>query len=205
VSLAARVDRHASVAAFGAWERPMLKHRADLDRYRHLIAVTRPQVIIETGTRTGDSARWFAAQPGVELVVSVDVTHRRLNPAPGVARIEWVRGSSVRPSIIQRAATLVAGRRSMVSLDSDHSAAHVAAEIRGYGPLVTSGCHLVVEDGITGWLDTQTRREHVGKQQGDPLDAIRAVLADDPRFERDTDIEAMFAVSMHPAGWWRRR
>jgi len=34
----------------------------------------------------------------------------------------------------------------MVFLDSDHSMEHVARELKAYGPMVTPGCYMVVDD-----------------------------------------------------------
>jgi cephalosporin hydroxylase len=203
------VDRAACVAEFGRWQYPILKHQADLDRYAHVIATTRPRVVVETGTRTGHSAQWFARQPGVETVVTIDVSHARVDQTAHRqnrgGRIEWLLGSSVDPAVTARVVELVAGRTCMVSLDSDHSTAHVQAEIRLYGPLVTTGCHLVVEDGILDWLDRATFRRHCRGQVGTPARAIKATLASDPTFARDTQVEGLTPVTMFPAGWWARQ
>lgn len=197
------IDKEASVAAFGDWHGSTLKHFADLDRYAALIAETRPQVIVETGTYGGGSAEWFAAQPGVELVVSVDIVHPYVRPKPW-DRIVWVTGSSVDPAVVKHVAGMVGGRSCMVSLDSDHSTEHVAAEIEAYGPLVTPGCGLVVEDGVLAWLDEHTLARHVPGLVGNPLEAIEQKLGKSSKFKRDTATETLSAVSMSPAGWWRR-
>ena len=83
----------------------------------------------------------------------------------------------------------------MVVLDSDHSPEHVEREIDLYGPLVSSGCYLVVEDDIQQWMTNFNG-------QG-PLDAIEFRLMDRPEWERDLLVESMYAITMHPAGWWR--
>lgn len=85
----------------------------------------------------------------------------------------------------------------MVVLDSSHGTAHVAGEICAYGPLVSVGCYLVVEDGIVAY---QIDAPWVGS----PLDAALALLADSRAWRRDTDLESLHPVSMHPAGWWIR-
>jgi cephalosporin hydroxylase len=41
---------------------------------------------------------------------------------------------------------MVAGYRTMVILDSAHDAAHVAAQIEAYAPMVPSGCYLIVQE-----------------------------------------------------------
>ena len=46
----------------------------------------------------------------------------------------------------------------MVILDSDHSYAHVTAELDAYGPLVSPGQYLIVED--TDMFDTMMAVEH---------------------------------------------
>lgn len=171
----------------------MIKLDEDLDRYAHVIGTDQPDVIVECGTWRGGSARWFAAF-GVD-VVTIDV-EQVTDPASG-PRITWVTGSSTDSAVVERVASMVAGRRTMVVLDSDHSAGHVAAEIEAYSSLVSVGCHLVVEDGIARWLPE-------GQTAGSPLDAIEGLLTDDSRFELDVAIEALHRVSMYPCGWWKR-
>lgn len=172
----------------------MIKLDEDLARYRRVIEADRPEVVVECGTWEGGSARWFA-EAGLD-VITVDVF--RYPKAQGGSRITWLTGSTADPGIAARVGELVAGRRAMVVLDSDHSAAHVAAEIKLYGPMVSPGCHLVVEDGTLTWMDNKWF-------QGSPLDAVEELLVPDPAFERDEVTEAMFPVSMYPCGWWIRR
>ena len=103
---------------------------------------------------------------------------------------------------------LIDGRRTMVSLDSEHATPHVLAEIALYGPLVTPGCYLVVEDGIFDLIEPE--RAHLGgariPAEGGPLRAIAATLAQDSAvWKRDTAIEGMSARSYHPAGFWLKK
>lgn len=189
------IDIPASLARLRAqYCSDMIKLDEDLARYRHIIEADRPDVVVECGTWEGGSARWFA-EAGLD-VITIDTV--RYPKAQGGSNITWVTGSTADPDIAARVGELVAGRRAMVVLDSDHSAAHVAAEIKLYGPLVTLGCHLVVEDGILRWMDNRWFR-------GSPLDAVEELLVPDPAFERDEATEAMFSVSMYPCGWWIRR
>ena len=168
-----------------------IKVEEDLDRYRTVIAMTTPEVIVECGTHAGGSARWFRSL-GPD-VVTVDI-----GPVMLDGSVTVITGSSTDPQIVAQVQTLTEGRRTMVVLDSDHSAAHVAAEIEAYGPMVTLGCYLVVEDGIVRWMANQP-------YMGSPLDAIEECLDGSPDWMRDVEIERLHPVSMHPAGWWVRR
>ena len=180
----------------------MLKLPADLDRYRQVIEATKPEVLVETGTRIGASACWFAEQGPEVITVDVKPTLNQL-PYP---KVTPVIGDSADPDVVARMAELVAGRRCMVSLDSDHSAAHVADEIKLYGPLVTPGCYLVVEDGIFGYAPRPLRAQHgLGGMVGSPLDAIVEHLDGNPDWSRDLAVEKLSPTSHSPAGWWLRR
>lgn len=208
------IDVAASLATFatGAYVQsvsgvPMWKLAADLDRYAAVIAATRPDVVVETGTMWGGSAMWFESQD-VD-VVTVDVDPSPVSPVAraSCARTTWLVGDSADPAVSARVAALVAGRRVMVSLDSEHSAPHVAEEIRAYGPLVSPGCYLVVEDGIFDLAATDEERARGGAQVpqvGGPLWAVAALLAGDPGWRRDVQIEQAYPLSYYPAGWWVR-
>jgi cephalosporin hydroxylase len=185
-----------------AWKLP-----EDLDRYARVIESTRPEVLIETGTKWGGSALWFE---GLGLdVVTIDIEADSSRRAKLLdSRVIWITGSSTDPAVVARIAVLVAGRRVMVSLDAEHAAPHVAAEILAYGPLVSPGCYLVVEDGIFDLTNDEALRARGGRSipsVGGPLHAISQTLASDAGWVRDEDIERLYPVSHHPAGWWVRR
>jgi len=197
-----RGEHEQSVHGLRTW-----KLAADLDRYAAVIAATRPEVVVETGTKWGGSARWFEAR-GLD-VVTVDI-----DPGPSrlarliCPRVTWVSGSSIDPDVVSEVAAAVAGRRVMVSLDAEHAAPHVAEEIRAYGPLVSPGCYLVVEDAIFDLADTDEEQARGGLQiphVGGPLKAIQQELVGEPGWVRDEDIEKLHPVSHHPVGWWVRR
>jgi len=164
----------------------------DLARYEAAIAATRPEIIIECGTWLGGSAIWFANH-GID-VITIDVD---AHPRPEHSRVTWLTGDTVNVDMAVYVASLTHGWRTMVVLDSAHDAAHVRREIELYGPLVTPGCHLVVEDGIARWMNEA--------YAGSPLDAIEELLMGSPDWVRDVGIEALHPVSMHPAGWWIRK
>ena len=179
----------------------MLKLDADLDRYRQLIGDACPQVIVETGTFKGASAAWFAGF-GVD-VITVDVAAATTGTAPD--GVTWIHGDSADPDIAAKVAELVAGRRCMVVLDSDHSAAHVAKEIGLYGPLVSPGCYLVVEDTIFGYAPARLRGRHFpAGLDGSPLDAVAQLLHGHPAWSRDVAVERLSPLSHHPSGFWLR-
>ena len=78
-------------------------------------------------------------------VVSIDIEERTDRPTH--ERIESLHGSSVASEIVAQVREEAQGARSvMVVLDSDHRRKHVREELRLYGPLVTPGAYLIVED-----------------------------------------------------------
>lgn len=181
----------------------------DLERYKQIIEQTKPEVVIETGTAWGGSALWFAAQ-GLK-VVTIDsrprpsVQARRLALKEWLGRITWVTGRSVSRPIQNRVRRMVQGKRTMVSLDSDHSLLNVTNEIDDYKSMVTPGCYMVVEDGIYELLGPGWERwGGLLYEKGGPLRAIQSRLAQDSEWTRDSDIEQFTSLTHSPAGWWRK-
>jgi cephalosporin hydroxylase len=194
------VDRAACVREFGRWTPSMLKHEDDLARYGRILRTTRPEVVVECGTYNGQSASWFA-EHGVE-VITVDVVPAN-GERPRRDDVRYIAGDSTHLHTFGLVQEAVAGRRCMVSLDSDHSERHVRREIALYTDLVSPGCYLVVEDGIIDWLPVPKPHGcHV--YSGSVIDAIADTLPHDGRFVRDTMIESLTPVTMSPVGWWRR-
>ncbi len=145
----------------GLWMYPrwlgfqVLQLPADLVGMQMLLTEVRPAFLVETGLFRGGGAIFYAsifALLGRGRVVAVEA---RLDPAvrdaiaahPLGARITVVEGSSTDPPVVARVAELVGGAGDhVIVLDSDHSTAHVRAELEAYAPLVGAAGKLVVFD-----------------------------------------------------------
>jgi cephalosporin hydroxylase len=98
--------------------------------------------------------------------------------------------------VVDRISAAARDKRVMVTLDSDHSAAHVLGELRALAPLVSPGCYLVVEDTLIG--------HPVGSNLlPGPAEALREWLAEGQPFEIDRSREK-WMLTAAPAGYLRR-
>lgn len=180
----------------------------DLWVYQEVLWQTAPTVIVETGSSIGGSALFFASifdlmdayRPGPEAqrrtvgmvgsgrIVSVDKDPYP-DSQPVHPRVTFMVGDAAGDAMARRVAAAVADEpRVMVALDSLHTYEHVARELALYGPLVTPGCYLVVED--TADLGG---REAVHDY----------VVASDDAFVIDKTKEKHL-LTFNPDGWLRR-
>ena len=186
----------------------------DLDRYAELIEISQPDLVIEAGTRQGGSALWFR-DLGLQ-VITID-RDKDAGRAARMARphdwgIHYIAGDSadLSPDVITAMNAICAGKRVMVSLDSDHHADHVLREIKAWWSWVSPGCYLVVEDGcFEQWDEDRARVGGVQiPERGGPLRAVNQWMASiDPshqQFWRDEALEGSTPISHSPGGWWRR-
>src|SRR5205809_6737212 len=124
----------------------------DLQLYQELVTRIRPSFILQTGVDQGGSVLYFASlldliKAGVEgLVIGIDVTLTERARTLTHSRIRLVEGDSTDPAIVQQVKALVAGRTGLVSLDSDHSKAHVLKALQIYKEFVGIAGYLVAED-----------------------------------------------------------
>lgn len=183
----------------------------DIVQVQELIWRLQPDVIVETGVAHGGSLIFSASLLeliGKGHVIGIDVEIRPHNRAnieahPMKKRITLIEGSSVAPETVAQAQKLVAGAKTvLVLLDSNHSAAHVAEEIKLYGPLVTEGSYLVVMDGAQGHV-ADIPRGKAEWLQDNPLTAIRAFLANNPDYAMDPHYTRMHVTS-NPEGYLRK-
>ena len=175
-----------------------LKNPLDLWVYQEIMAETRPELVVETGTYRGGSASFLASMCdllGSGEVVSIDVEPVR-DDYPAHPRITYLGGrSSTDPEVVSTVRERAAGKRTLVVLDSDHSQAHVEAELAVYAELVPVGCYVVVEDSNIG----QIRKDLLPG----PLEAIQTFLARTDAFEIDRRREK-FLITFNPSGYLRR-
>jgi cephalosporin hydroxylase len=179
---------------------PIWQNVLDLWVIQEAIFEVRPALLIETGTHRGGSAVFYANLfdlLGQGRVITVDVQPLGQPPHP---RVTYLTGSSVAPEIFEqvRRAADEAGDPVMVILDSDHSEGHVFAEMELYGPLVTVGSLMLVQDGVIDLLPSM-----VSARPG-PLPAIRRFVSQHHEFRPDMQRNQKFPISHHPSGWLRK-
>lgn len=176
-----------------------MKSPMDMWMYQEILAETKPDLVVECGTAFGGSSLYVASLLdllGRGEVVTIDIEARPGQPVH--PRISRLIGSSVDPAIVADVRRRAAGRRTMVILDSDHSAAHVSAELEAYRGLVSPGCYLIVED-------TNVNGHPVYEAFGPgPMEAVQDFLKERDDFEVDRSREK-FLFTFNPGGWLRRR
>lgn len=175
-----------------------LKNPLDLWVYQEIMAETRPELVVETGTYRGGSALFLASMCdllGQGEVVSIDIEPMR-DDYPQHPRITYLAGrSSTDPEVVAEVRARADGRPTLVVLDSNHSQAHVEAELAAYAPLVHVGGYVIVEDSNIGRI-----REDL---MPGPLQAIEVFLAGTDEFEVDREREK-FLITFNPSGYLRR-
>lgn len=199
VFYAERVSRRNTIKlswlGYEVWKCP-----TDLWTYQEIVTETRPEVIVECGTRFGGGALYLATVfdllggPGHVVTIDTDTSLQR----PPHRRITYVAGSSTDAAIVDRVRRATEGRRTMVILDSDHRAEHVTKELEIYPDLVAPNCYLIVDDtsiDVAPWA-----WEGFGPGPGA---AVAAFLARDDRFVADPSRERFF-LTLNPGGFLRR-
>ncbi len=172
----------------------------DLWIYQEILQETKPDLILETGTAHGGSALYLASVCellGRGEVVTVDISP--IEGRPEHDRITYLTGPSTAGEVVAEVKRHVAmHERVLVILDSDHSCNHVLDELRTYGPWVSPGSYLIVED-------TNVNGHPVLPEHGPgPMEALEEFLAETEDFEIDTAREKFF-FTFNPRGFLRKR
>lgn len=175
---------------FSWFGRPIIQLPEDIVRTQEVIYRVKPDLIIETGVAHGGSLVLYASlckAMGKGRVVGIDIEIREHNRAAIEAHelssyITLVEGSSVSAEVMAEVKKLVRpGETVMVILDSNHTKAHVAAELDAYASLVTSGSYIVATDGSMMFLDDVPRGEREWKDDNPSAAAIE-FAARNPEF-----------------------
>ena len=199
--------------------RPVIQLPEDMVRLQEVICEIKPDVILETGVAHGGSLIFYASLAkalGKGRVIGIDIeirahNRRAIESHPLAPLITLIEGSSVDPKVVEMASALVQRNESvLVLLDSDHSLAHVRAELEAYCGLVTPGSYIVATDGIMHDLHDVPR----GKQEwttDNPMTAAADFAASHPEFALEQPRWAFneSALSKNithwPGAWLRRR
>lgn len=191
----------------------------DLVRVQEVIATLQPDVIIETGVYYGGSALFHATLCeglGRGRVIGIDIkiheeTRAAVETHRLASRIRLIESDSTDPATVAAVkASIWPDEKVLVILDSDHSRAHVAAELEAWAPLVTPGSCIAVTDGIMRDL-TDVPGGMAEWATDNPCTAAADFLASHPEFElRQPEwpfnrSQLTKNITYWPDGWlWRK-
>lgn len=209
--------------------RPIIQYPQDICAMQELVWKIKPDVIVETGIAHGGSlimsASFLAmldlcdatvsgdmldpAKPK-RKVVGVDIDIREHNRAaieahPMANRITMIQGSSIDPAIVDQVKAEVAGAKTvLVCLDSNHTHAHVLAELQHYAPMVSVGSYCVVFDTVIENLPKEMYPNRPWGPGDNAMTAVDAYLKEQPDFEIDESMDAKLQISVAPCGYLKR-
>ncbi|HME82043.1 MAG TPA: CmcI family methyltransferase [Candidatus Eremiobacteraceae bacterium] len=191
---------------------PVIQFPQDLIALQEIIWRVRPGAIVETGVAHGGGTLFLASMlellGGDGTVIGVDReirahNRRAIEAHPASARVTLVEGSSTDQRIVARVHELARGRRTLVVLDSNHTAAHVLNELRAYAPLVDRGSYIVVLDTIVERMSAADIGKRPWGPGNSPMTAVHDFLREGDRFEIDRELESTLLISVAPDGYLR--
>jgi cephalosporin hydroxylase len=169
---------------------PIIQLPEDMIRYQEVVARLQPDVIVETGIAHGGSAVFSASLcrllgRGRVIAIDIDIrpqNRRRLDAHPLRDLITLIEGSSTSPAVVAAVeAAIRPGESVLVVLDSNHSKAHVTAELEAYARLVSPGSYIVATDGLMRDL-TEVPRGEAAWAADNPAAAAVEFVARNPQF-----------------------
>jgi cephalosporin hydroxylase len=194
---------------------PILQIPDDMVRMQEVIFELRPDLIIETGVAHGGSAVFYAslcALAGHGRVIGIE-KGLRCREAVQACRvgplITLIEGDSVSRETVAAVHAMAEGARVLFILDSNHSKAHVAAELEAYHGLIQPGMYIVATDGNMQELADVPRGRDEWRWNN-PQQAALEFVRGHPEFEISqpkwpfNESELDSNVTYWPNAWLRR-
>ena len=176
-----------------------LKNPLDFWVYREIIVEVCPDAIIEVGNAYGGSALAFAHildHIGNGRLIGLDHQHETVpQHVKEHPRITFIDGDACE-SFEQVKQLIGPDDRVLVLEDSSHFYENTINVMRLYGPLVTVGSYLIVED------SNCHHGVDLGPSPG-PYEAIETFIDENPNFHIDRDRES-FMITWNPKGYLKR-
>jgi cephalosporin hydroxylase len=221
--------------------RPAIQFPNDAWAVQELIWSIKPDLIIETGIAHGGSLMFSASMLGLlemcdaahagkmidprkpaRKVLGIDIDIRAHNRVaieahPLAHRIEMIQGSSIDQKIIDQVHGIASQYKTiLVLLDSNHTHAHVLAELEAYAPLTSPGSYCVVFDTLVEDMPKSLSGDRLWAPGDNPKTAVWTylkALKENPKsdaggkslqFEIDKKLDAKLQISVAPEGYLRR-
>jgi len=181
---------------------PIIQLPEDILMLQELIWKISPDVIVECGVAHGGALIFYASLLellGRGRVIGVDLKIRKYNRLAIEShrlshRVSLIEGDSVDPATIEAVRSSIAPTdRVAVMLDSNHSRAHVLAELEAYSPLVSPDSYLVVFDSVMSIVSDAPDGEPEWLNNN-PGEAILAFLQSHTEFCPDPSYERLSAT-----------
>ncbi|MBI5921853.1 MAG: class I SAM-dependent methyltransferase [Betaproteobacteria bacterium] len=178
-----------------------LKLPSDMWNYQEIIFDRGITHVVETGTRHGGSALFFAdtlaarTQGGFVITVDIDAASNMIRKHE---RIKFLIGDSSSPKTAAKIFSLLPEERGPVFLilDSDHARDHVLRELESLVPYLRSGDYLVVEDSS---VNGHPVRHNFGPGPWEAIDEFTKRYPGTLR--RDSGRERKFGATSCPNGY----
>jgi cephalosporin hydroxylase len=226
---------------FSWLSRPIIQYPQDIVAMQEVIWQVKPDLIIECGIAHGGSlvlsasmlamldycdavehSQTFDPRATRRRVLGLDIDIRPHNRAaieahPMAHRIDMMQGSSIAPEVITQVHAIAKDYgRVLVILDSNHTHAHVLAELEAYAPLTSPGSYCVVFDTMVEDLPNELFPDRPWGKGDNPKTAVWEYLRrlkEEGRtgsdnapltFEIDKAIENKLLITVAPDGYLKR-
>jgi cephalosporin hydroxylase len=190
---------------------PIIQHPEDIVVVQELLWDVQPDLVIETGIAHGGSLLLSASilrlLGGEREVLGIDVdirphTRATLASHPLASAVSTIEGDSTSAEVIEQVRAISSRHeRVLVILDSNHTRAHVAAELSCYGDLVSLGSYLIVMDTVISELPPEAFSDRPWTAENSPLTAVQEFLDEDDRFCVAADVNDRLLASSAPGGY----
>lgn len=174
------------------------KNPMDIMVYQELLFREKFDIIIETGTKVGGSALFFANMCDIidnGEIITIDINGK--GKLPEHKRITYLWGSSVDEAVIKFIESRIENKKVFVILDSDHSKEHVLKELEIYSQFISIDNYLIVEDTNCSGYPV------IGIEGEGPLEALQEFLKINKDFIPDRSLEKNF-FTFNPMGFLKR-
>jgi cephalosporin hydroxylase len=198
--------------------RPIIQYPQDMIAMQEIIWEVKPDLIIETGIAHGGSLIFSASMlelvaactgsEGEVIGIDIDIrpnNRKAIEEHPMYKRISMIQGSSIAPEIVAQVVEKAKGKkRILVFLDSNHTHAHVLAELEAYAQLTTIGSYCVVFDTVVEDVPKELAGDRPWGPGNNPKTAVYQYLKKHPEFEIDKSIHQKLLITVAPDGYLKR-
>ncbi len=199
--------------------RPIIQYPQDMVAMQEIIWEVKPDLIIETGIAHGGSLIFSASmlalleicgeiEKGEVLGIDIDIREHNKEAIlahPMSKKITMFEGSSIDNDMISRVHKFAErGKKVLVFLDSNHTHAHVLAELNAYAHLTSVGSYCAVFDTIIEDMPEDSFSDRPWGKGDNAKTAVWEFLKENHDFEIDKSIENKIMVTVAPDGYLKR-